>query len=93
MRLCIKNRGANKLEAWVEIIDDVVCESKLLLMGTTCLINTIDTKPEHQGKGYATFLVKELQKKFPKVAPIRVTRSAEGFWDRLGMKDALGKEE
>ncbi len=98
MRIFIKDMGGNIGEAWVEDwlpkADDfeITCRAKLLFMGKNCLIDTIDTPIKFRKKGYATALVKELQKYFDKVEPIGVRLESKGFWDKLGLEDALGEE-
>jgi hypothetical protein len=97
----LKNRGGGKAEAWLEDFDgrpeildwQVTCYAKLMLMPDgECLIDTIDTPTRYSRQGYATELVKNLQKQFKSVAPIGITPSGKPFWDKLGMTDALGDE-
>jgi len=101
MNIHIKNLGAGKAEAFLEVWDNqlndlrTACVARLLIVGDKCLIDTIDTGPTFRRKGYASALVKELQNRFNKVAPIGIenTVEAQGFWEKLGMEDALGHEE
>jgi len=98
MRVIMRDMANNKTNVWVEdwlpkatdwvVVSEAVC----IIAGDKCLIDTIDTPPQFRGCGYATAIVKELQKYFKSVAPIGVRREAIPFWDKLGMRDALGTE-
>lgn len=93
----MKNYG-NKGEAWVETWHEgdwkVICEAKLIFAGSaTCLIDDLVTIPSFRRKGYATKLVKELQKRFPVVGPISIQPNAKPFWDRLSMKNLYRSKE
>jgi GNAT superfamily N-acetyltransferase len=98
MRVFIKDVGGNKIQAWVEDWDqkqdewETVSQANCIVMGKKCMVDTIDTPPKYRKKGYATAIIRELQKYFSEVAPIGVTASGRRFWDKLGMKDALGEE-
>ena len=99
MRVFIRDAGGMKVEAWVEdwipgTSDfQVVSKAKCIVMGKKCLIDTLDTPVKFQKKGYATAIVKELQKYFDEVAPIGIVPSAVGFWAKFNMTDALGPED
>jgi GNAT superfamily N-acetyltransferase len=96
MNFYIKSLGADKAEAWIEVWgrDDweVVCEAFLLLTPDQILIDNIETKLPHRNRGYATALIERLKKTGKIVAPIGIKPSATGFWEKLGMSDALGQE-
>lgn len=98
MRVFVKDRGNFKIEAWVEEWssekDDfvVVSEAECLIAGNKCLIDTIRTPAKYRNKGYATAIIKELQKYFNEVAPISVLPNAVDFWKKFKMEDALGEE-
>lgn len=98
MRFFIKNKGNGKAEAWIEDFIQkemdwtVVAVANLIISGDQCLIDTIDTDPKYRRKGYASAIVKELLNRFGEVAPIGVIPTAQPFWDKFGMVDALGEE-
>ena len=99
MSFYFKKKGGNDAEAWVEIFCHnkmnyiVVAEAKLIISGTAlCLIDTIDTDPNHRRKGYASEIIENLASIFDEVAPIGIVPDAQGFWDKHGMEDALGEE-
>lgn len=96
MNFYIKKRRDNTAEAWIEDWGkydwELRCEAKLIIFGDKCLIDAITTDPKHRRKGYATALVKNLQERFSEVAPIGVVPTAQGFWDKFGMVDAMGEE-
>ena len=97
----IKSKGGNKGQIWMEgwvgepRKQQTLCEAEYIMFGDKCLIDTIDTPITYRRKGYATQIVKELQREFKEVAPIGIqnTNHATGFWASLGMEDALGEEE
>jgi N-acetylglutamate synthase-like GNAT family acetyltransferase len=99
MRFFLKNKGAGKAEAWIEdyfpgdMDWTVVAVASLIITKDECLIDTIDTKPKYRCKGYATSIIKGLQKEFRGVKPIGVIPSSQFFWDKFGMTDALGSEK
>ena len=98
MRVFVRKTELFKGEAWVEEwlpgADDwkVVSSAKFILASGQCLIDTIDTPPKFQRRGYASAIVRKLQETFKEVAPIGVKDSAVSFWEKFGMKDAGGKE-
>tara|TARA_R100000951_G_scaffold7705_1_gene7194 strand:- start:7454 stop:7756 length:303 start_codon:yes stop_codon:yes gene_type:complete len=100
MNFYYKPKGGNDAVAWVEDFCDkkmdyiVVAEAKLIIAGNDrCLIDTIDTDPNHRRKGYASEIVEHLASIFTEVAPIGIVPTAQAFWDKHGMEDALGDEE
>lgn len=102
MRFFIKDKGANRAEAWLEVwvhTDwEVVCEAYLITNAEQILIDDIKTDPRFRRQGYATVLVEHIkmvsENKKQTVAPIGIKNTPEalGFWKSLEMTDALGKE-
>lgn len=92
MRFFLKN-----CIAWVEVWEgsewQQSTEAKLIVFGSSCYIDFIYTPFRYREKGHATFLVNQLRERFWKVTPISVLDSAVGFWNKLGMADALGDPE
>ena len=96
MMVHIRKTGRG-IECWVEVWDihndqfQIVAEAQCIMAGEDCLIDTIETRPDFRGKGYATAIVERLLSVFPRVAPIAVQRGSEGFWKKFNMADALGE--
>ncbi len=94
-RIHFKNHGYGKATALIEDFIShqkgwqVVCEAALILNSDTgCLIDVIHTRLPYRRKGYATKLVRHLQKQFKSVAPIGIRPTGQAFWTALGMSDA-----
>ncbi len=93
MTIHIKRLSSIHLECWVEIPFEVVAECKVIDAGDQFLVDEIYTKPKYRRKGYAKAIIEKLKTIKPvQPAGIVGTVEAVGFWDSLGMKDALGDE-
>lgn len=96
----LKRKDSLNLTCWMEIPNtskpdlwEVVAECKIIDGGDTFLIDEIFTKPGHRRKGYASLIVQKLQTIKPVLpAGIVSTEEANGFWNKLGLRDALGDE-
>src|SRR5271166_4735929 len=98
MNFHIKDKGANRAEAWIEecIGNDwkVVCDAYLFTAENKIMVDDIVTSPEFRRQGYATKLIEKLQSTGKEVFPIGIKNKpdAQGFWKSLNMIDGLGEE-